>query len=144
MAEWIIVALTFITLLVFFRYAYDTYRIAKTSVAQREDSLTPFLAVAMRENTIERQGGWAIQNQGFGPALNISYSRYDNNGIEGKRWMASLAKDAEYRSAHDDIANAFAHDWQFTITYESLSGKQYKTTARIIPGRGLETKFYKL
>jgi hypothetical protein len=144
MAEWTLVALTGATLLVFFRYAYDTYRIARASVSQTENSLTPFLAVAMRERTAERPGGWAIQNQGFGPALNISYSRYDGDGIEGRRRIAPLAKEAQFHAAHDDIANAFAHDWQFNIQYESLSGKRYQTTARIDPEAGLETRFHGL
>ena len=144
MAEWFLVGLTGLTLLVFVRYAYDTYRIARASASQTENSQMPFLAVAMRETRQERQGGWAIENQGFGPAMNIRFSRYDAEGAEALRWTAPLAKGAEYRAAHDDIANVFAHDWQFNMHYESLSGKRYRTTARIIPGAGLETRFFRL
>ena len=144
MAEWILVAFTGLTLLVLIRYAYDTFKIARASVSQTENSQMPFLTVAMLERRQEAQGGWAIENQGFGPALNIHYSRYDPAGTETQRWMAPLAAGAAYRAAHDDIANAFANDRQFNIHYESLSGRKYWTTARINPVTGLQTRFHRL
>ena len=69
-----IVILTLLTLIVLRRYAADTKTIADASASQTENCQMPFLAVAMTEGTPAGPGGWIIQNQGFGPAINISYS----------------------------------------------------------------------
>jgi hypothetical protein len=69
-----IVGLTLITLIVLKHYAADTKTIARASVSQLENSQMPFLAVIMRPNTVHSTGGWGIENQGFGPAINVLYS----------------------------------------------------------------------
>lgn len=85
MQNWILIGLSFLTLVVLAKYAFDTNQIAKASVLQIENSQMPFLTVAMRETVQDRQGGWVIENQGFGPALNIRYSFYDANGAKQMR-----------------------------------------------------------
>ncbi len=142
MAEWFLVVLTTLTLLVFIRYAYDTYRIAKSSVAQTENSHMPFLAVAQQENIQGRQGGWILQNQGFGPALNAIYPLYDANGRKySHRFIAPLSQGAEYSAVHNDIAEALNSGRDFEIVYESLSGHSYRTVVTLKPGMPLQTKF---
>jgi hypothetical protein len=66
--------LTYLTLVVLKEYAADTKKIAEASVSQREDSQMPFLVTAQNQIGAAE---WGIFNQGFGPAINISYSRYD-------------------------------------------------------------------
>jgi hypothetical protein len=139
MQSWILIGLTFLTLVVLVKYAYDTNQIAKASVLQTENSQMPFLAVAMRETVQDRQGGWAIGNQGFGPALNIRYSCYDANGAKQMRSTAPLAVGAEYRAAHNDISEALRREREFEIEYESLSGRRYRTVTS-----QFNTRFFKL
>lgn len=65
-----------------------------------------------------------IENQGFGPAVNIRYADYAQDK-QVTRWMAPLAKNAEYRLPREATL-----EWQetgFWIEYESLSGKRYRT-----------------
>jgi hypothetical protein len=140
MQNWLLLILSFLTLLVLIKYAYDTSQIAKASISQTENSQMPFLAVAMRETMQDRQGGWAIENQGFGPAINIRYSLYDANGAKQWRLTASLAKGAEYRAAHNEISEALRQGREFEIEYESLSGRRYRTVVT----QPFSTHFYKL
>jgi hypothetical protein len=82
-----LVILTLLTLIILRGYAADTKTIADTSVSQTENSQMPFLAVAMREGDGNAQGGWTVENQGFGPALNIGFSDYR----EGRRHMRPIS-----------------------------------------------------
>lgn len=140
--EWLLVVFAALTLLVFIRYAWDTYRIARASVTQTESSQMPFLAVGMREATPDRPGGWTIANQGFGPALNIRYSIYDAQGTKSQRFVASLGKEDVYAAAHQDVANAFVYQRDFEIDYQSLSGRPYRTIVRSRAGQ-LQTEFFR-
>jgi hypothetical protein len=62
-----IAALTYRTLSVLKKYAEDTQKIAEASVSQIENTQMPFLAVVRRE-------AWTVENQGFGPAINIVFA----------------------------------------------------------------------
>jgi hypothetical protein len=127
--------LTYLTLIVLRGYAADTKTIAIASVSQREDSQMPFLAVASEQNG----GGWGIYNQGFGPAINISYSRYDR----GRREMdpiAPLAPGGRY-TVHNEYVNAVGNPAGFEIQYESLSGLRYRTMHTWGEGGVMQTRF---
>lgn len=117
-----LVILTALTLIVLRKYAADTKTIADASASQTENSQMPFLAVAASE-----QGGpgWGIYNQGFGPAINVSYSRYDR----GQREMQQIAPLAPGRSytVHNEYLQAVGIPGGFEIQYESLSGLKYRT-----------------
>jgi len=106
-----IVFLTFRTLIVLQGYAANTKKIAEASVNQTENSQLPFLAVAMKPTD---PGGRAIENQGFGPALNISFT-------VGKTtyFKAPLAKGDKHH-VHNQVNRAVGE--AFEIKYESLSG----------------------
>ena len=117
-----IVALTFLTLIVLRKYAADTRTIADASASQIENSQMPFLAVVMRPETHDSTGGWGIENQGFGPAIDVSYS--------------SIV------AAHADIADAFALKQRLVIRYESLSGAKYCTTVTMTKNV-MQTQFAK-
>lgn len=133
--------ITLVTLLVLLRYADDTKRIADVSASQTENSQMPFLAVAMRENTREERGGWVIQNQGSGPALNVFYSVYDSLGNRSMRSMPPLGKGALRENLHEIISNGFARG-SFEILYESLSGLRYRTTVEMVEGES-QIQFHK-
>jgi len=66
------VFITGATLCVLWGYARDTKRIADDSATQVERAQMPFLALGMRERD-ESSPGWILENQGFGPAINIVF-----------------------------------------------------------------------
>ena len=114
--------LTFLTLRVLRRYADDTKKIADVSSSQTENSQMPFLAVMLRMRPDNEEAGWGIENQGFGPALNVMYR------ISGRRSSIGSLSEGAIQATHGDIADAFAIQQPVLIDYESLSGKKYRTT----------------
>ena len=126
-----IVGLTLLTLIVLKRYADDTKTIARASVSQLENSQIPFLAVIMRPNTSNSTGGWGIENQGFGPAINVSYCSGQKNAVLTR--LGSMPR-GDIRAVHADIEDAFRVTQQILIEYESLSGRKYRTTVASING----------
>jgi hypothetical protein len=135
-----IAALTFLTLIVLRRYAADTKTIANVSASQTENSQMPFLAVVMRQETRDSGGGWGIENQGFGPAINVSYSSSDQSDA-ASTWVEPIAN-GNIVAAHADIADAFALKRRFLIHYESLSGAKYRTTVTMT-NNVMQTQFKK-
>jgi len=99
----------------------------------------PFLAVALRENDVDAQGGRTVENQGFGPALNISLSYYWD-GRRHTRQIPPLGIGEKRTSLDAEIRTALAHVAGVEIVYESLSGKRYKTTVSSTDG----TRFHRL
>ena len=70
-------ALTFLTLLILRNYAADTKRIANDSSSQVERSQMPFLALVWRpQRGVPDEYTWYLENQGFGPAVNIRRSHH--------------------------------------------------------------------
>jgi hypothetical protein len=136
-----LVILTLLTLIVLKGYAEDTNKIANAGVLQLENSQMPFLAVAMREGTPAQEGGWEIENQGFGAAINISYSEYREDG-KHMRSTPPLGRGAKRHNLHNVIVAALAQREGFEIEYESLSGLKYRTTFRT-EGGDTKTRFYK-
>jgi hypothetical protein len=120
-----IVILTYLTLIVLKEYAADTKTIAKASVLQTENAQKPFLALVFKPENIAQHfpGGWALENQGFGTALNIRHS--EPRGNAGWVYVTPLAKDIFH------VLNTFDIDVMrnqvFTAEYESLSGVKYRT-----------------
>lgn len=133
------VVLTFLTLMVLIRYAADTKKIAEGSASQTENSQMPCLVVVMLHEDGGR--GWAIENQGFGPALNIRFTGFDGGNQPAMKTIPPLAAKA-HRFAHNDIAEVFQR-WpqEFRINYESLSGTKYFTTLNM-EGE-MQTRFHR-
>jgi hypothetical protein len=119
-----IVGLTLVTLIVLKDYATDTKRIARASVSQLENAQMPFLALIMRESLPDNPGGWGIQNQGFGPAMNVSFG--SGRSDAAVRHLGSMPT-GETQPVHYDIEDAFGLTQQVVIEYESLSGMKYRT-----------------
>lgn len=96
--EWIealaavaIVVLTLLTLLVLRDYAADTKTIAKVSLSQAEDMQKPFLVLLSKPQELNRHGGgWALENQGFGPAINIRHSDPEEMSSSGEMSVPSV------------------------------------------------------
>jgi|SRR5439155_3598654 len=135
-----IAVLTLLTLIVLKRYASDTKTIASASVSQLENSQMPFLAIVMRPSTRESEGGWGIQNQGFGPAVNVRYSGHSREASHTQS-IEPLAKGA-IEAVHADIADAFNLKRPVVIEYESLSGLKYRTIVTMVDGV-MQTQFHK-
>ncbi len=121
-----IVVLTYLTLVVLKDYASDTKTIAKASASQLENAQMPFLAVVLKAEDVVRRfpGGWVIENQGFGPAINATWS-YTQYGLV-IRPLPALPPTAIY-----DVQNIFpqliGNPPGVSIDYESLSGLRYQT-----------------
>jgi hypothetical protein len=136
----VIVVLTGWTLKVLREYAADTKKIADASVKQLQSSQMPFLAITMRTTAPGAPAGWVIQNQGFGPAVNIRFTGY-TGGNEPVLKSTPPIGVGEDRPLHNDIAQVLAR-WPFEVKYESLAGLPYKTTAHMTD-IGLQTQFQK-
>ena len=136
-----LVILTFLTLIVLRKYAADTKKIANVSASQTESSQMPFLAVVMRPETYNSSGGWGIENQGFGRAINVSYSSSDQSDAAFMQ-VEPIAKGGVL-AAHADIADAFSLRQRLVIRYESLSGAKYRTTVTMVENV-MQTQFQKL
>lgn len=117
-------------------YAADTKKIADASVSQTENSQKPFLAVIMRETN---PGGWAIENQGFGPAVNVRYSGHIRGNPAIARAIEPVPQ-GRIVALHQDIADAFASNQAFVIEYESLSGRHYRSTVAMVNNQ-MQTRF---
>ncbi len=126
--NWIQVVLTGVTLIVLCVYVYDTRRIAQASVAQAENSQKAFLVLLPKPAEFERHGGgWALENQGFGPAMNIRHSDIGGGG-QFRENVRALAK------TDFIILEGFNIDVMrnhvFTAEYESLGGRRYRTVVQ--------------
>lgn len=131
----VIVILTGLTLLVLLRYADDTKRIADVSASQTEHSQMPFLAVTRRSD------GWAIKNQGFGPALNIVFTGYNvgsNKTTNKPTFPLGIGED----KLLPELEQVINHWHEVTVWYESLSGRKYITSFKLTES-GYSIDFYK-
>jgi hypothetical protein len=98
----------------------------------------PFVGLVMKTES-GRQSDWAIKNQGFGPAINIYYTRYlGDDKPPMMQWMTPLARGEEYflgRGASNLLTGT-----GFTVEYESLSGNKYQTFVKRTNGE-MKTTF---
>jgi hypothetical protein len=136
-----LVVLTAATLWVLKRYADYTATIAEVSAAQTENSQMPIL-VLIRQTIMTpnyRRYEWSIQNQGFGPALKIRFTGYDDGANETSIKMTFPLAAGEERviAEIEQVLNKWL---KFEMWYESLSGLEYGTKVRMAE-QGLHTKF---
>jgi len=117
-----LVVLTLLTLLVLRDYAADTKTIAKASASQTEDAQKPFLVLLTKYRITGEV--WTVENQGFGPAINIRHSEAGGSG-EFTENVNPLAK-GEYVFLDTFDINVM-RNYGFTVEYESLSGTKYRT-----------------
>jgi hypothetical protein len=133
-----IVVLTAWTLRVLREYALDTKRIANDGASQPERAQMPYIAVCFGEPE-----GYFMQNQGFGPALNIRWVFTADGSTRVHRDIPSLGVQMK-RSAHNDISTCLVQQHQpFEISYQSLSGKSYETIVTIVDN-AMHSEFRKL
>lgn len=130
-----IVILTGWTLKVLRDYAADTKRISKSSLQQLENSQMPFLAVVNRTGKASYglYAYWVIQNQGFGPALNVRFTIKPENGEEQRGTVSALGQ-GEEKIFEGNHHKAISHGSVFSIEYLSLSELSYLTTAKLDNG----------
>jgi hypothetical protein len=114
-----LVGLTYLTLVVLRDYAADTKTIAKASASQLENAQKPFLVVVPT-----LQGGWVIENQGFGPAINATWA-YTQAG-KVIRQIPALAVGATH-NVQNEFPQLVGNPLGVSIDYESLSGLKYQT-----------------
>jgi hypothetical protein len=119
-----IVALTYLTLVVLKDYAADTKLIARASGSQLEASQMPFLVVVEKPRTPEYEGGWVIENQGFGPAINATWTYTQAGKVILP--IPSLAPRA-FRGVQNRYPQLIGNPQGVSIDYESLSGLKYQT-----------------
>ncbi len=121
-----LVVLTGLTLIVLRGYARDTRTIARTGVTQIEKTDMPFVALLQKPAERERHhGGWALENHGKGTAINIRHSV--PTGEEG--WVQTVSPLAAGAFSFLPTFNIdVMRNHVFTVEYESLNGKRYRTT----------------
>jgi hypothetical protein len=119
-----IVLLTYLTLVVLKGYAADTSMIARASASQLENARMPFLVVVQKPRTSDFQGGWVIENQGFGPATNATWT-YHQAG-RTIRPLPALAPTAIH-DVQNEFSQLVGNPQGVSIDYKSLSGLQYQT-----------------
>jgi hypothetical protein len=132
-----LVIVTTWTLVVLRKYAADTKSMAKNSSEQIENAQMPFVALVMGSSPSRP---WIIKNQGFGPALNIVHTEFDGTK-NTMRWTTPLAPGEE--SVISLASGGLIHTIGFTVEYESLGGKQFRTITKQTSGQ-LQTTFQKL
>jgi hypothetical protein len=116
---------TLLTLIVLKGYAADTKTIANASVLQAENAQKPFLVLLLKPQEVGKHaGGWALENQGFGPAMNIRHSDAGGSG-RFRENVRALARDDYFflETFNIDVMR----NQIFTAEYESLSGAKYRT-----------------
>jgi hypothetical protein len=99
----------------------------------------PFVALVLRSEP--DQSPWSIRNQGSGTAINIYYSRFVSDDKQPVMvWMTPLAPGEEHIVGRE--SGDVLHKNGFTVEYESLSGKKYRTISKRTNGE-LKTTFHK-
>ena len=111
------------TLRVLRKYASDTETIATASVTQTERAQMPFLAVTSKPYLPGQVTGWCIENQGFGPAVNIKCT-YEHHGSVVKSVLPLAVQGVE---SFPNFSEVVGNPLGFEIQYESLSGRKYRT-----------------
>lgn len=117
-----IVVLTYRSLVVLKEYATDTKAISRASASQTEDAQKPFLVLLTKYRS--KGDVWTVENQGFGPAINIRHSEVGGSGGFTEN-VNPLAK-GEYVFLDAFEINVMRNH-VFIVEYESLSGKKYRT-----------------
>jgi hypothetical protein len=127
-----LVILTGLTLRVLRQYTTLTNTIADTGIKQAkiaaeqvENSRMPFVVLIAKPAEINRHGGgWAIENQGSGPALNIRHS--DPRGNEGMFQTLRTFAVGDFQILNNYDVDVMRNH-EFVIEYESISGIRYTT-----------------
>jgi hypothetical protein len=119
-----IVVLTYLTLVVLKDYAAETKKIAKASVSQLENAQMPFLVIVQKPRTADFLGGWVIENQGPGSAINATWSYTQGGRIV--RPIPALGPRAIH-SVQNEYPQIVGNQAGIEIDYESLSGLKYQT-----------------
>jgi hypothetical protein len=130
-SEAMLALLAVLSIIVLMKYAADTRIIAKNSSKQVENSQKPFVA-PIKATEFSDKFAWALKNQGFGPAINVSYS----GGTADPSTMQSINSLAvgEQYPLPGETGNLEKRD-RFTVEFQSLSGKKYSTTVTWTDGK---------
>lgn len=126
--QWIQAAVSIATLLVLCIYAVDTRKIAKASLLQIENAQRPFLFLLQKPPVFgQHGGGWALENQGSGPAINVRHSDIGGGG-QFRENVRALAKSdfLIFEGFNIDVMRNHV----FTAEYESLGGRRYRTVVQ--------------
>lgn len=120
-----VAVLTLLTLIVLREYAADTKTIANASVLQTENAQKPFLVLLLKPQEVGRHaGGWALENQGFGPAINVRHSDAGGSGRFRENVRALARGDFLFL---ENLNIEVMRNQVFTAEYDSLSGARYRT-----------------
>jgi hypothetical protein len=119
-----VAVLTCLTLIVLRGYAGDTKTIAK-AVLQIENAQKPFLVLLRKPQEAGKHlGGRALENQGFGPAVNIRHSEVGGSGRFRENVRALARNDYDFLEGFNVEV---MRNHVFTVEYESLSSTKYRT-----------------
>ena len=131
---WAIASLTLLTLLYLRSYVRDTSKLASIASDQLESSQQPFVAFYFSTDPKDRTR-ILLKNVGSGPALNGSWIRFTANGTSGPASFSYLESHWEDPNPmvvdHSNFLEQFANS-RVEMTYESLSGKRYRTIGTLV------------
>jgi hypothetical protein len=114
-------ALTVPNLIMLWRYVRDTKRLAETASEQLESSQTPFV-VLMVETSSDYSAVYRLENQGGGPAMNVTgWMEWPT----GEKVPFAFSR-ALGRGGHSNFEGAHNYK-QARIEYQSLGGWRYVT-----------------
>jgi hypothetical protein len=109
------------------RYVRATNQLVRSALNQTENTQRPFLALTLKEPEVgdhHLPRGWGLENQGYGPAMNIRHS--EPAGNDG--WVENVnpIKGGDFALVRNFDPGVMQHH-AFTVEYESLSGTKYQT-----------------
>lgn len=128
-------------------YAYDTRTIANATAVQVKDKVMPFLALALVPSDLGGGMQWKVQNQGFGPAINVKHWLLENP-MPSQRPSIMQGADALICASEGDDGLRFAKSLKagngFRIEYESIAGEHFRSTFKIVDAQRVDVKFENL
>jgi len=131
------------------KYAWDTRTIAKATAIQARDRVLPFLAlnlVAANDGPF-RWDEWRLENQGFGPAINIKHWLFDDP-VPRQRLSIMQGTDARICDTTTEDGRLFTENMRarrgFVVEYESIAGEHLRSTFRLMDATGVSVEFENL
>jgi len=120
------------------KYALDTRTIARATDFQGKDNVLPFLAlnlVAVRQGQHLSCDEWRLENQGFGPAINVKYRMFDVPLPKQKLSIMQGTESAVCDTTTQEgirFSNNMRTNRDFIVEYESIAGESLRSAFRLM------------
>ncbi|WP_158819235.1 hypothetical protein [Granulicella sp. S156] len=132
------------------KYAWDTRTIANATAFQAKDNVLPFLAlnlVTLKQGLYLTCDEWQLENQGFGPAINVKHYLFDDpipkqrlSIMQGTESVICDTTTQEGRLFTDNMRSKKG----FIVEYESIAGESLRSTFRLMDANQVSVSFENL